>query len=296
MSPGKHFRQLVEQARSKHQPLQIVGVPNALCAQLAKQHGHQAIYLSGAGIANGCFALPDLGLIDFSETLIEAKRLTQACDLPLLVDIDTGGAQPLSIARCIESLVDAGAAGCHLEDQVQPKRCGHRANKILCSSDEMCERIQVACDARSDSDLFIMARTDAVSVEGVDAAIQRAKAYVEAGADGIFAEAITTVEDYQTFTQKIDVPVLANLTEFGVTPLLTREQCAVAGLAMLLYPLTAFRAMNFAADKIYRTLAKEGTQASCITEMQTRDALYELIDYERAEQAIDDYFRRLEGD
>ena len=280
ITPGRRMRDAIDAER----PLQIVGAINPLCALLAQQAGFRAIYLSGAGVANASHALPDLGVTSLQDVLEDARRITAACPVPLLVDIDTGWGSPLTIRRAITELSRAGVAAIHLEDQVDAKRCGHRAGKQVVPAGEMVDRIKAAVDARSDPEFLIIARTDAAAVEGLDAAIERSLRYVESGADAIFAEALTTLDEYARFTAAISVPVLANITEFGRTPLFTIDQLRGAGVRLVLYPLTAFRAMNAAASRAYATLRREGTQASLIADLQTRAQLYELLDYERWEQ------------
>ena len=281
-TPGSRLRMAVEVER----PLQIAGAVNALCARLAERAGFLALYLSGAGVANASHALPDLGVTTLGDVLEDARRITSATDLPLLVDADTGWGSPLTIRRTVRELTRVGVAGMHLEDQVEAKRCGHRAGKQLVSTEVMQDRIQAALDARTDQSFVLMARTDAASVEGLDAAIERAGRYVETGADMIFAEALTSLDEYRRFTAAIAVPVLANITEFGRTPLFTREELASVGVRMVLYPLTAFRAMNAAADRVYRTLKTEGTQRDLLDQMQTREELYDLLDYETDERRL----------
>jgi methylisocitrate lyase len=281
-SPGRRLRDAID---AEH-PLQIVGTINPLCALLAQQAGFRAIYLSGAGVANASHALPDLGIISLQDVLEDARRITAACSLPLLVDIDTGWGSPLTIRRAITELTRAGVAAVHLEDQVDAKRCGHRTGKQVVPAGEMVDRVKAAVDARSDPDFVILARTDAAAVEGLDAAIERSLQYVAAGADGIFAEALTTLQEYARFTAALPVPVLANITEFGRTPLFALDQLRGAGVRVVLYPLTAFRAMNAAAARVYSAVRREGTQASLINELQTRDELYELLEYERWEQQL----------
>ena len=279
-TPGSRLRLAVEVER----PLQIAGAVNALCALLAERAGFRALYLSGAGVANASHALPDLGVTTLQDVLEDARRITAATDVPLLVDADTGWGSPLTIRRTVHELTRAGVAGMHLEDQVEAKRCGHRAGKQLVTTEVMQDRIKAALDARTDATFVIMARTDAASVEGLDAALERASRYAETGADMIFAEALTTLDEYRRFTASVAVPVLANITEFGRTPLFTREELASVGVRLLLYPLTAFRAMNAAADRVYRTLKSTGTQRDLIDQMQTREELYDLLDYEIDEQ------------
>lgn len=274
-SPGKRFRQALEQ----ESPLQVVGTISPLCALLAEQAGFKAIYLSGAGVANSSHALPDIGITHLEDVVEDARRITAACSLPLLVDIDTGWGTEASIGRAIRELERVGVAGVHLEDQVSAKRCGHLPGKQLVETEEMVARIEAAVEARRDRDFVIMARTDAAAVEGLDSAIARATRYVEAGADMIFAEALISLEQYAKFTAVVKVPVLANLTEFGKTPLLSLDALRMAGVRLVLYPLTAFRAMNHAAKKVYETIRREGNQATIIDELHTREELYKLIGY-----------------
>lgn len=285
-SAGACFRAAVKEER----PLQVVGTINAYTALLAQQAGFRAIYLSGAGVANASFGLPDLGLTTLNDVCEDVRRITAATDLPLLVDADTGWGQAFMISRTISELIRAGAAGCHLEDQVQAKRCGHRPGKALVSSDEMADRIKAAVDGRHDDDFVIMARTDAHAVEGQQAALDRAAAYVEAGADMIFAEALGSLEEYRQFTSQIKVPVLANITEFGKTPMFTVKDLDEAGVAMALYPLSAFRAMNAAALMVYQELRTKGTQVDLLHQMQTRSELYEVLGYHDYENKLDELF------
>ncbi|MGN6368753.1 MAG: methylisocitrate lyase [Phycisphaerae bacterium] len=282
-TPGAHFRALV----ASEKPLQIVGTINAYCALLAKHAGHKAIYLSGAGVANASFALPDLGMTSLDNVLEDARRITGAVDLPLLVDIDTGWGNALNIARTIREMQRAGVAAVHIEDQEAAKRCGHRPNKSIVPTAEMVDRLKAAADARTDPSFVLMARTDAAANEGLHAAIERAHAYLAAGADMIFAEALRSLPEFKEFCTQVKAPVLANITEFGKTPMLTRNELASAGISMILYPLTAFRAMSQAAQTVYQTLAKEGTQQSLLNQMQTREELYTVLDYHRYEQVID---------
>lgn len=285
-SAGARFWQALEEER----PLQVVGTINAYAALLAKKAGFRAIYLSGAGVANASFGLPDLAMTTLHDVCEDIRRISYSCDLPLLVDADTGWGSALMIGRTIREMSRAGAAGCHIEDQVSEKRCGHRPGKALVATEEMNDRLKSAVDARSDDKFVIMARTDAHAVEGQQAAIDRAHAYIEAGADIIFAEALTTLGEYQQFTDVIDVPVLANLTEFGKTPLFTTTELESVGVRMALYPLSASRAMAAAADNVYRTLRKEGTQKSVIGTMQTRDELYDVLGYHEYEDKLDELF------
>jgi methylisocitrate lyase len=286
MSPGAKFRQ----ALANNKPLQIVGTINAYCAMMAEKLGHQAIYLSGGGVANASYGLPDLGMTSLNDVIADVNRITSASSLPLLVDIDTGWGGAFNIAKTIRDMEKAGAAAVHMEDQVAQKRCGHRPNKEIVSTEEMVDRIKAAVDARTDPDFFIMARTDAFAQEGLEAAIERAKAYVAAGADGIFAEAIKTEEHYRAFSSSLNVPVLANMTEFGQTELYTKEQLGEWGAQMVLYPLSAFRAMNKAAELVYKTLLEKGTQESVVDTMQTRMDLYDYLGYHDYEQKLDALF------
>ena len=281
---------LLRDAIAAESPLQIVGAINANHALLAERAGYRAIYLSGGGVAAGSLGLPDLGITTLDDVLVDVRRIVNVCKLPLLVDIDTGfGPSAFNIARTITSLIAAGAAGAHIEDQVGAKRCGHRPNKELVSKEEMVDRIRAAVDARGDDSFVIMARTDAIAGEGMDAAIDRARAYVAAGADAIFPEAIRDLDGYKKFTAAVNVPVLANITEFGLTPLFTTDELKGAGVAMALYPLSAFRAMNKAAENVYETIRKEGTQKNVIDSMQTREELYERINYYEYERSLDKF-------
>ncbi len=286
MSAGTRFRAALEAER----PLQVVGTINAYTALLAKKAGFRAIYLSGAGVANASFGLPDLGMTTLNDVCEDVRRIASATDLPLLVDADTGWGDAFMIGRTIRELTWAGAAGCHIEDQVAQKRCGHRPGKALVSAGEMCDRLKAAVDGRIDDGFVVMARTDAHAVEGQQAALDRAAAYVEAGADMIFAEALTTLDEYRQFTGAIAVPVLANLTEFGKTPLFTTAEMAEAGVRMTLYPLSAFRAMAAAALEVYSTLRDEGTQSAVLDRMQTRTDLYDVLDYQAYEDKLDELF------
>ncbi|HGM6602935.1 TPA: methylisocitrate lyase [Serratia marcescens] len=288
-SPGLAFRQ----ALSKEKPLQIAGAINANHALLAQRTGFQAIYLSGGGVAAGSLGLPDLGISTLDDVLTDIRRITDVCSLPLLVDVDSGfGASAFNVARTVRSVSKAGAAALHIEDQVGAKRCGHRPNKAIVSTEEMVDRIKAAVDARSDPDFVIMARTDALAVEGLEAAIERAQAYVAAGADMLFPEAITELGMYRRFAEATQVPILANITEFGATPLFTTEELRSARVDMALYPLSAFRAMNRAAERVYRALREEGTQKNVIDTMQTRNELYESINYYLFEEKLDALFAR----
>lgn len=287
MSAGARFRAALEAER----PLQIVGTINAFSALLAEQAGFRAIYLSGAGVANASFGLPDLAMTTLNDVCEDVRRISAATDLPLLVDADTGWGSAFMIGRTIREMTRAGAAGCHLEDQVAVKRCGHRPGKALVDTGEMCDRLKAAVDGRDDDDFVIMARTDAHAVEGQQAALDRAAAYVEAGAEMIFAEALTTLDEYRQFTDTIDVPVMANLTEFGKTPLFTTDELADTGIRMALYPLTAFRAMSKAALEVYAELREKGTQSGAVDRMQTRMELYEVLGYQAYEDKLDELFK-----
>ena len=288
-SPGARFRAAVEVER----PLQVIGTINAYSARMAQRVGYRAIYLSGGGVAAGSLGVPDLGISGLDDVLTDVRRITDACPLPLLVDVDTGfGASAHNIARTVKSLIKFGAAAMHLEDQVGAKRCGHRPNKELVSQQEMVDRIKAAADAKTDSRFVVMARTDALAVEGLQAAIDRACACVEAGADMIFPEAITELPMYRKFAEAVKVPILANITEFGKTPLYSVQELAGAGVAMVLYPLSAFRAMNAAALRVYQAVRRDGTQKGVLELMQTRDELYETLDYHAYERKLDELFAR----
>ncbi len=287
MTPGAKFRQALKEER----PLQVIGAICAYHALLAKRTGYRALYLSGGGVAAGSLGMPDLGISNLDDVLVDARRITDVCDLPLLVDADTGfGASAFNVARTTRSLVKFGAAAMHIEDQVGAKRCGHRPGKELVSSEEMCDRIKAAVDARTDSSFVVMARTDSLAGEGMDAAIGRAKRYVEAGADMIFPEAVTELAQYRRFVDAVKVPVLANITEFGKTPLFTLEELRSARVAIALYPLSAFRAMNQAAHNVYQAVRKQGTQKEMVGAMQTRDQLYDFLDYHAYEKKLDELF------
>lgn len=279
---GERFRAAVDGER----PLQVVGTINALCALLAERAGFRTLYLSGAGVANASHGLPDLGVTTLHDVLEDARRITAVTDLPLLVDADTGWGSRLMIQRTVRELIRVGAAGLHLEDQIDSKRCGHRPGKQLVSAAEMTDRLKTALDARSDPEFVVMARTDAVAVEGLDSAIERAIQYVDAGADMIFAEALTSLDEYRQFTSAVNVPVLANITEFGRTQLFTVDELRDVGVRLVLYPLSAFRAMNAAAMNVYQTLRTSGTQRERIESMQTRDELYDLLGYHAMEQEL----------
>lgn len=292
-SAGVRFRQ----ALFDESPLQIVGTINANHALLAKRAGYKAIYLSGGGVAAGSLGLPDLGISTLEDVLIDVRRITDVCDLPLLVDADTGfGASVFNIARTTRSLIKNGAAGMHIEDQAGAKRCGHRPNKELVSKQEMVDRIKAAVDARTDKDFIIMARTDSIAGEGIDKALDRAYAYVEAGADALFPEAISDLATYKLFKDAVKAPILANITEFGLSPMFTTEELAGVGVSMVLYPLSAFRAMNKAAERVYEAIRRDGTQSKVLGDMQTREELYESIDYHSFERALDKFQSSEEGE
>jgi methylisocitrate lyase len=285
LTQGAKLRLAVEEER----PLQVVGAISAYHAMMAERTGYRALYVSGGGVAAGSLGVPDLGISSLEDVLVDVRRITYATELPVLVDADTGWGGAFNIARTVRELTRAGAAGCHIEDQVAAKRCGHRPNKAVVSKSEMVDRIKAAVDARTD-DFVIMARTDAMAVEGMDAAIERAVACAEAGADMIFPEAMTELAQYEQFIAAVDVPVLANITEFGATPLFTTEELGGVGVSLVLYPLSAFRAMNKAALNVYQTLRKEGTQANVIDTMQTRMELYDYLNYHGFEQKLDELF------
>jgi methylisocitrate lyase len=287
ISAGTRFRAALQAER----PLQIVGALIANHALMAQQVGYRAIYLSGGGVAAGSLGMPDLGINTLDDVLIDVRRITDVCNLPLLVDIDTGfGPSAFNIARSVKALIKAGAAACHIEDQVGAKRCGHRPGKEIVSAEEMADRIKAAADAKTDSDFFLIARTDSIAVEGVERAIERAVLCAEAGADGIFAEAAKDLATYRRFVDAVKVPVLANITEFGATPLFTLEELRSVGVAMALYPLSAFRAINKAALNVYTALRREGTQKSVVETMQTRMELYDVIGYQAYEDRLDQLF------
>lgn len=284
---GARFRA----ALAEESPLQVIGAINANHALLAQRAGYRAIYLSGGGVAAGSLGLPDLGINTLEDVLIDVRRITDVCDLPLMVDIDTGfGPSAFNIARTVKSLIKAGAGACHIEDQVGAKRCGHRPGKEIVSAGEMVDRVKAAADAKTDPDFFLIARTDAIQVDGVDAAIERAIACVEAGADGIFAEAAYDLPTYRRFVDAVNVPVLANITEFGKTPLFSVEELKTAGVGIVLYPLSAFRAMNKAAEAVYTAIRRDGHQKNVVDQMQTREELYERIGYHDFEQRLDALF------
>lgn len=285
LSAGRVFRNLVNQSP----PLQILGTINAYSALLAQKSGAQAIYLSGAGVANASHGIPDLGMTSLNDVLEDARRITEICDLPLLVDVDTGWGHAFNISRTVKLMENAGVAAIHLEDQVSSKRCGHRPNKQIVTAKEMGDRIKAAVDSRSDDNFVIMARTDAYANEGLTRAIERSNDYIEQGADMIFAEAISTLEEYYQFTTMVPVPVLANITEFGKTPLFTKDELFASGIKMILYPLSAFRAMSFSALRTYQTIINEGTQKNIIDSMQTREELYGILNYHSYEQQLDQF-------
>ncbi len=292
ITPGKRFRQALQ----TNKPLQVVGAINAYCAMLAEAAGHKALYLSGGGVANASYGLPDLGITSLNDVIADVERLCNATDLPLLVDIDTGWGGAFNIARTIRAMEKSGAAAVHIEDQVAQKRCGHRPNKAIVPQSEMVDRVKAAADARMDDNFMIMARTDALAVEGMEAAIERTVACVEAGADAIFPEAVQELEQYQKFAEAVEVPVLANITEFGKTPLFNGKQLAAAGVAIALYPLSAFRAMSKAALEVYETIAINGDQTAIVERMQTRDQLYEVLGYHAYEKKLDRLYENQETD
>lgn len=286
LTAGQKFRAAI----TANSPLQIVGTINAYTAMMAERTGHQALYLSGAGVANASFGLPDLGMTSLNDVCEDIRRITAATSLPLLVDADTGWGGAFNIARTVKEMTRAGAAGFHIEDQVAQKRCGHRPNKEIVSLDEMVDRVKASVDARTDESFFIMARTDALAQQGLEAAIERAIACQDAGADAIFAEAVHTLEQYQAFTSALKVPVLANITEFGQTPLYNKAELASVGVAMVLYPLSAFRAMNKAALNVYQSILANGDQKAVVDSMQTRAELYDFLNYHSFEQKLDQLF------
>jgi len=287
MSAGGRFLE----ALAAESPLQIPGTINAYSALMAEKSGYKAIYLSGGGVANASYGLPDLGMTSLNDVLVDVSRITSATDLPLLVDIDTGWGGAFNIARTIREMIKGGAAAIHIEDQIAEKRCGHRPNKAIVPVNEMCDRIKSAVDAKTDDDFVVMARTDALAVDGFNAVIDRVGAFVEAGADSIFAEAMTELSFYEQIVKQVSVPVLANITEFGQTPLYTLDELREAGVSMALYPLSAFRAMSLAALDVYETLRKEGTQKSVLNKMQTREELYGFLDYHSYETKLDELFK-----
>jgi methylisocitrate lyase len=282
-SSGKKFRKLVAESK----PLQIVGTVNAYSAIMAEKVGHQSIYLSGGGVAASSLGVPDLGITTLSDVLEDAKRITQATSLPLLVDVDTGWGGAFNIARCVREMTNSGVAAIHIEDQVAQKRCGHRPNKAIVSTNEMLDRIKAAVDAKTDPSFVIMARTDALAVEGMQSAIDKAMAFVEAGADMIFPEALNTIDQYREFSDSLNVPILANITEFGQTPLFSKEELSEAGVDMILYPLSAFRAMSNAALNVYQPILQDGHQKNVVESMQTREELYDFLNYHHYEMQLD---------
>ncbi|WP_420836626.1 methylisocitrate lyase [Aliidiomarina sedimenti] len=288
MSAGAKLRDAIKSEK----PLQVVGTINAYTAMMAERVGHKALYLSGAGVANASFGLPDLGMTSLNDVCEDIRRITAATDLPLLVDADTGWGGAFNIARTVKEMTRAGAAGFHIEDQVAQKRCGHRPNKEIVSQHEMVDRVKAAVDARTDENFFIMARTDALQQEGLEAAIERAQACVEAGADAIFAEAVHTLEQYDAFSKALNVPVLANITEFGATPLFNKQELAEVGVEMVLYPLSAFRAMNKAALNVYNSILENGDQKAVVDDMQTRAELYDFLNYHAFEEKLDALFTK----
>ncbi|RUO33363.1 methylisocitrate lyase [Aliidiomarina soli] len=288
ISAGAKLRDAIKSEK----PLQVVGTINAYTAMMAERVGHKALYLSGAGVANASFGLPDLGMTSLNDVCEDIRRITAATDLPLLVDADTGWGGAFNIARTVKEMTRAGAAGFHIEDQVAQKRCGHRPNKEIVSQPEMVDRVKAAVDARTDENFFIMARTDALQQEGLEAAIERAQACVEAGADAIFAEAVHTLEQYDAFSKALNVPVLANITEFGATPLFNKQELAEVGVEMVLYPLSAFRAMNKAALNVYNSILENGDQKAVVDDMQTRAELYDFLNYHAFEEKLDALFTK----
>lgn len=287
-SPGAKLRQAI----ADENPLQIVGTINAYTAMMAEKVGHKALYLSGAGVANASFGLPDLGMTSLNDVCEDIRRITAATDLPLLVDADTGWGGAFNIARTVQEMTRAGAAGMHIEDQVAQKRCGHRPNKEIVTQEEMVDRVKAAVDARIDDQFLIMARTDALQQQGLEAAIERAQACVDAGADAIFAEAVHTLDQYKAFTEALNVPVLANITEFGATPLFNKQELADVGVEIVLYPLSAFRAMNKAALNVYNSILENGDQKAVVDDMQTRAELYDFLNYHDFEEKLDQLFKK----
>lgn len=285
----------LRQALQQENPLQIAGAVNAYTALLAKRAGFRAIYLSGAGVANASYGFPDLGITNLNDVLEDVYRITYACDLPLLVDIDTGWGNAFNIERTIKSMIKAGASGVHLEDQVQAKRCGHRPKKELVSKEEMCDRIKAAVNAKYDDHFTIMARTDALAMEGLENALARIRDYIAAGAEMIFFEGVKDLSEYKAAVQACQVPILANITEFGLTPMFTKEELAQVGVQLILYPLSAFRAMSAAALKTYQTIKTEGSQKSLLNQMQTRQELYEVLNYYQYEKQLDELFAKGKG-
>ena len=287
ISKGSTFRKAIK----NNQPLQIVGTINAYTSILAEKSGHRAIYLSGGGVAASSLGVPDLGITTLQDVLVDVERITSTTKLPLLVDADTGWGGAFNISRMVKSMISAGAAAIHIEDQVEQKRCGHRPNKELVSVQEMVNRIKAAVDAKTDSEFVVMARTDAIDNEGIESALERVVAYQEAGADAIFAEAVIEIDQYKSFRENLRIPILANITEFGKTPYFTKEELQRVGIDMILYPLSAFRAMSKAAQEVYIEILKKGTQKHIVGKMQTRDELYELLDYHSYEEKLDNLFK-----
>ena len=287
ISKGATFRKAIK----NNQPLQIVGTINAYTSILAEKSGHRAIYLSGGGVAASSMGVPDLGITTLQDVLVDVERITNTTKLPLLVDADTGWGGAFNISRMVKSMISAGAAAIHIEDQVEQKRCGHRPNKELVSGQEMVNRIKAAVDAKTDSEFVVMARTDAIDNEGIESALERVVAYQEAGADAIFAEAVIEIDQYKSFRENLKIPILANITEFGKTPYFTKEELQRVGIDMILYPLSAFRAMSKAALEVYIEILKKGTQKHIVDKMQTRDELYELLDYHSYEEKLDNLFK-----
>ena len=287
ISKGATFRKAIK----NNQPLQIVGTINAYTSILAEKSGHRAIYLSGGGVAASSMGVPDLGITTLQDVLVDVERITNTTNLPLLVDADTGWGGAFNISRMVKSMISAGAAAIHIEDQVEQKRCGHRPNKELVSVQEMVNRIKAAVDAKTDSEFVVMARTDAIDNEGIESALERVVAYQEAGADAIFAEAVIEIDQYKSFRENLRIPILANITEFGKTPYFTKEELKRVGIDMILYPLSAFRAMSKAAQEVYIEILKKGTQKHIVDKMQTRDELYELLDYHSYEEKLDNLFK-----
>lgn len=287
-SPGARLRAAV----AEEQPLQVIGTINAYSARMAERAGYKALYVSGGGVAAGSLGVPDLGISELEDVLVDVRRITAVCSLPVLVDIDTGFGGAFNIARSVRALIRAGAGGCHIEDQVQAKRCGHRPGKAIVPCEEMVDRIRAAVDARTDHGFVIMARTDALANEGLNAALARASAYVEAGADMVFPEAVQALDQYRAFADRTKVPVLANITEFGSTPLFTVDELRSAGVALALYPLSAFRAMSAAALAVYEAIRRDGTQKNVLQTMQTRAELYDFLGYHAFEQKLDELFAK----
>ena len=288
ISQGKNLRKAINEGK----PLQIVGTINAYSALLAEEAGHKAIYLSGGGVAASSLGVPDLGITTLNDVLIDVDRITRVCDLPLLVDVDTGWGEAFNISRMTKEMIKAGVAGIHIEDQVSQKRCGHRPNKELVTKQEMCDRIKAASDAKTDENFVLMARTDSLADEGLELAIERSIAYKEAGADAIFAEAAGDLEQYMTFKKEVGLPLLANITEFGKTPIYNKKELLDSGVDMILYPLSAFRAMSKAAEEVYNEILNSGSQKGVIEKMQTRDELYEVLDYHSFEKKLDELFKQ----